>query len=112
MAVDTLIKEALVDPFKTYEPKPKPANLKLAPGDAETVALQAVAWIIGDDCMRDRFVAITGCGGDDLRQRIDQPAFLGSVLDFILADEPSLLAFVENAGLPPELPMMARAKLP
>ncbi len=101
-----------MDPFKTYEPKPNPVSLKLTPGDAGTVALQAISWIVGDDGMRDRFVAITGCSGDDLRQRIDQPTFLGSVLDFILADEQSLLAFAEHAGLPPELPMLARSKLP
>ncbi len=101
-----------MDPFKPYEPRPKPTQIKLGPGDAETVALQAVSWIMGDDTMRDRFMALTGCGGDDLRQRVSQPAFLGSVLDFILADEPSLLAFVEKAGFPPEVPIMARQKLP
>ena len=62
--------------------------------------------------MRDRFVAVTGCSGDDLRQRLEQPSFLGSVLDFVLADENSVLAFAEVAGVSPEAPMMARLKLP
>ncbi|BAE50876.1 DUF3572 domain-containing protein [Paramagnetospirillum magneticum] len=101
-----------MDPFKTYEPKPRPVAMKMTPGDAETIALQVVAWIIGDDTMRDRFISITGCGADDLRNRIDQPAFLGSVLDFLLADESSVLAFADHVGLPPDVAMMARAKLP
>ncbi|CUW37160.1 conserved protein of unknown function [Magnetospirillum sp. XM-1] len=104
--------EVMMDPFKEYVPKAKQVTVRLTPGDAETVALQAVAWIVADDEMRDRFIAVTGCSGDDLRQRIDQSAFLGSVLDFVLSDERSLLDFAEHAGLPPELPMMARVKLP
>lgn len=101
-----------MDPFKPYEPKPKVVVPKLTPGDAETIALQIVAWIVADDEMRDRFLAVTGCGGDDLRARLGQPGFLGCVLDFLLADEGSVLAFAEHFGLPPEMPIMARHKLP
>lgn len=72
----------------------------------------AVAWIVGDDQMRDRFTSVTGCAADELRQRIAQPAFLGSVLDFLLADEAGVLAFVEHVGLTPETPMLSRHKLP
>ena len=100
-----------MDPFKEYQPRPRATTPRLTVSDAEAVALQAVAWIIGNDEMRDRFVAVTGCGGDDLRSRISQPGFLGSVLDFLLADEGSVLAFAEHSGLPPETPMMARHKL-
>lgn len=101
-----------MDPFKPYQPKPKVAPVKMTPADAEALALKAIAWIVSDDEMRDRFIAVTGCSGDELRQRLEQPGFLGSVLDFVLADENSVLTFAGVAGVPPEAPMMARQKLP
>lgn len=101
-----------MDPFKPYQPRPRIVPLKLTASDAETVALQAVAWIVACDQMRDRFIGLTGCGADDLRNRIGQAAFLGSVLDFILGDEATAVAFAEQTGLAPETPMLARTKLP
>lgn len=101
-----------MDPFKPYQPRPKADPAERTSAEAEAVALQGVAWIIGDDDRRNRFMAITGCGADELRDRLTQPAFLGGVLDFLLADEPSLLAFCEQAGFPPDLPMQARMRLP
>ena len=47
-----------------------------------------------------------------LFRSIGDPAFLGGVLDFILGDEPTVLAFVETEELAPETPMAARHKLP
>lgn len=102
-----------MDPFKTYQPKPKSfAPGKLTVEDAEAVAMTAVAFIVGDETLMPRFFALTGCGPDDLRTRIGEGAFLGAVLDFILGDEPSLLDFAATAGLPPEVMMLAREKLP
>jgi hypothetical protein len=75
------------------------------------VALKAVAFIAADDTLLPRFVELSGCGLDDIRQRIGDSAFLGGVLDFILGDEQTLLAFVEAAELTPETPMAARFKL-
>ena len=34
------------------------------------------------------------------------------MLDFVLADEPLLIAFCDEAGLPYDAPMRARAALP
>jgi hypothetical protein len=102
-----------VDPFKPYQPKPKTSvPLELTVEVAEAIALKAVAFIAGNDTLLSRFLAITGCGPDDLRTRIAERAFLGAVLDFILADEPTVLHFTTAADLAPELPMLARRKLP
>ena len=81
-------------------------------GEAEAVALQAVAFIVGDEDLMPRFVALTGCGGDEIRARLAEPAFLGAVLDFLLADEPSLLSFAAAAGVAPDAPMRARRRFP
>jgi hypothetical protein len=103
-----------MDPFKPYTPSKRPTARPpvLTVEDAQAVALKAVAFIAADDDLLPRFVALSGCGMDDIRQRIGDPAFLGGVLDFVLADEPTLLAFVAAAELAPETPMAARAKLP
>jgi hypothetical protein len=102
-----------MDPFKPWQPKPRiSAPPALDAEAAQAVALQAVAFIAADDELLPRFVALSGCGLDDLKARIEEPSFLGGVLDFILADEPTLLAFAEAGGFPPETPMAARAKLP
>lgn len=101
-----------MDPFKPFELKPRTAPAKLTVSDGEAVALQAVAWIVADDAMRDRFVALTGCGADEMRLRVGQPAFLGSVLEFVLGNEADVVAFAEHEGFSPEVPLLARAKLP
>jgi hypothetical protein len=101
-----------MDPFKPYEPKIRTAPVKMTASDAEAVALQAVAWIVADDALRDRFVALTGCGSDELRMRLTQPAFLGAVLDFLLGNEADVVAFAEHAGFAPETMLLARSMLP
>jgi hypothetical protein len=101
-----------MDPFKPYEPKQRSVPPKLTAVDAEAVALQAVAWIVADDAVRDRFVALTGCGADELRLRLAQPAFLGAVLDFLLGNEADVIAFAAHAGLAPETVLLARSLLP
>jgi hypothetical protein len=103
-----------MDPFKPYTPSKRPAAPPaLQSGqDAQTVALKAIAFIATDDELLSRFVALTGCGLDDIKSRIGDAAFLGGVLDFLLGDEPTLIAFVEAEDLAPETPMAARQKLP
>jgi hypothetical protein len=79
---------------------------------AETVALQGLAFVAADEDRMSRFMALTGLGPDDLRERITDPAFLGGVLDHLLGYEPDLLAFAEEAAIDPALIMRARAALP
>lgn len=101
-----------MDPFKPYQPKVRTAPPpKLAVEDAQAVALKALAHVAGDEALLSRFVTLTGCGLDDIKARLADNGFLAAVLDFLLADEPSLLAFVEAEGLAPETPMLARYKL-
>lgn len=92
-----------MDPFKPRVPKTSP--------DATTVALQAVAYIVGDEALLDRFIALSGCDADSLRQRLNDPAFLAAVLDFLLQHEPDLLAFCEAADLSPETVAESRERL-
>lgn len=79
---------------------------------AETLALRALGWLMADEGQRDAFMAATGTDPRDLGRLVREPEFLGAVLDFLLADEPRLLAFCEAEAVRPEDPMRARAALP
>lgn len=79
---------------------------------AERIGLQALGWIASDPERAGAFLGAAGCGPEDLRARAREPEFLGFVLDFLLGDEPSLLAFCDDAGLKYDVPMRARAALP
>ena len=80
--------------------------------DAETLALLALAHVIGDEALRPRFLALSGLEPDDIRARAQDPALLGAVLDFLLAHEPDLVAFAGSAGVPPAAIARARRDLP
>ena len=79
---------------------------------AETLALQALAWLAGNEELLPVFLGASGAGADDLRQRAGDPEFLVSVLDFILLDEAWVIAFCESIHIKPDLPMIARQALP
>ena len=79
---------------------------------AETVGLQAVAWLAGNDELLPVFLGATGASEGDFRVGLEDPAFQGSVLDFLLMDDAWIMAFCAAQDLPPEAPMQARAALP
>ena len=80
--------------------------------DAETLAVQALAFIAGDAELLPRFLAITGIEAASIRQAAREPGFLAGVLDFLLAHEPSLMRFAEASGADPALLASARRRLP
>jgi len=80
--------------------------------EAEALAIAALGWLAGQPDALGRFLADAGAGPADLRALAREPAFLGFVIDFLLADEPLLLAFCAERGVPPEAPMRARSALP
>lgn len=79
---------------------------------AETLALQALAWIAAEPDRLAGLMATTGLWPDELRTRAADPAFLGGVLDFLLADEAHLIAFCTETDIAPELPARLRQALP
>jgi hypothetical protein len=85
---------------------------KLPPLDPETLALQALAFIAGDDDRLERFIGLTGIDPGSLKQIARDPAGLGAVLDYLLGWEPLLLEFAAALELKPESIAAARRKLP
>jgi hypothetical protein len=79
---------------------------------AETIALQALAWLAGNDDLLPVFLGSTGASVGDLAAGAARPEFLGSVLDFLLMDDAWIIAFCDAQGLAYQAPMQARAALP
>jgi len=84
----------------------------MRPELAETIALQVLAHVAGDEDLLPRFVAETGLDGSDMAARAGEPEFQAGVLDFLLADEEALVAYCDGAGIKPEDIMRARQSLP
>lgn len=79
---------------------------------AESLALQGLGWLAGQDEAFGAFLAQSGSDAATVRARAGDPEMLGAVLDFLLSDEQLLLRFCAEAGFAPEAPMRARALLP
>lgn len=79
---------------------------------AETVGLQALAHLAGDDELLGGFLAATGADMAGLRAGASDPGFLGAVLDFLLQDDRWVIGFAEAAGIGPQEVAAARAALP
>lgn len=70
--------------------------------DAEETAIAVLGWLAGEPDMLGRFLALSGTRPDQLRQSVGDPAFMAGMLDFLMAHEPSLLAFCSATGTEPE----------
>lgn len=79
---------------------------------AETIALNVLGWMAGQDDLLNVFLGASGMSRDDLRTRANQPELLGAVLDFVLMDDAWVIAACDALSLPGESLMQARAALP
>lgn len=81
----------------------------MTPAAAETLALQALAYIAADPRLMQGLQNTTGLDAGTLRTRADDPEVLSGVLAFLLGDENSLIEFCEGEGLDPHLPGRAHS---
>ncbi len=79
--------------------------------DDFSVALMALSWILQDQVLTDRFIALTGLLPDDLRGSLAEPATQGAILDFLAGHDGDLLAAADGLGLKPERIVSARDAL-
>lgn len=84
----------------------------LPPDQAEVFAAQVLGWIAGEDDRMMQFLAATGADLPGIHAQARDPAFLASVIDFLMMDEAALIACCEALDTPPDMPMRARAGLP
>lgn len=86
--------------------------MSLSPEAAQTLALNALGWLVGNDDLLPVFLGSSGADRDTLREQAADPEFLGSVLDFLLMDDAWIIAFCDACSVPYDQPMQARAALP
>ena len=86
---------------------PYPRHMTI--NEAETIALQALGHLAGDEKALDRFLALTGIAPDELaaRARASDVALFAAVLEHFLNFEPDLMTLCAAAGLDPTQPAEA-----
>ena len=65
----------------------------------EIIGLKALAFVAADSEALERFTALSGADATSLRARAAEPEFLAAVLDYLLANEPLLIAFCEAESI-------------
>jgi len=78
---------------------------------ADTLALNALVWVLAEPDRADRFLALTGLEGDDIRGRITDPALLDGVIAFLESHEPDLIACARALEVQPSVLVNARSGL-
>ncbi len=68
----------------------------------EIIALQAVGYILQQDTLRDRFMALSGVDVDELRRSLGEQGTLASVLEFLINNEPDLIDTADALDIKPE----------
>ena len=84
----------------------------MSPEHAETIALQALGWLVANDELCPVFLGATGTSTDELRARAGDADFQASVLQFITMDDAWVVAFCDSAGLAYDMPLRAQHALP
>jgi len=78
---------------------------------AETLAIQALAFIAEDTERMSGFLNATGIPAEQIRTAAGEPGFLAGVLDHMLGDESLLIAFADSAAIDPSAVARARSAL-
>jgi hypothetical protein len=81
------------------------------PNDPCALALAALAATLSDERRAQRFLALTGIETDQLRRRAAEPDLLTSLIGFLEAHEPDLIAVSEELGIKPEALVEARRQI-
>jgi hypothetical protein len=68
---------------------------------AESLAIQALAFLAAEPERLGRFLAATGIGPEGIRSAAREPQFLAGVLDYLAGDEQLLIAFANHVAMDP-----------
>jgi len=78
---------------------------------AETVALQALAYLAAEPEALGRLLASSGMDAAALRTGAEDPHLLAGVLEFLLSQEELLIRFCEREGMEARAVHLAAARL-
>lgn len=74
---------------------------KLTSEAAQTIALQALAYLAAEPEEIGRFLQISGLDVDDLRAKAGEPDLLRAVLEYILVDDTRVTGLCQELSLKP-----------
>ena len=74
---------------------------------SETLGLQALTWLVGNDDLLHVFLGASGASVDDLKTQAGNSDFLVSGFDFLLMDDAWVMAFCDETGRAYTDPMIA-----
>jgi hypothetical protein len=78
---------------------------------AEDIAVKALTFLSQDPDLLGRFLALSGMDPATLRDVINEPSFQAAMLDFLMSNDDTVLAFATNHGLTPDDVLKAKMKL-
>ena len=79
--------------------------------EAESLAVSALGFLAAEPERLAGLLSLSGLGPETVRQAARDAAFLPAVLDYLMANEPVLLAFAAEHGLDPAAIVAARKVL-
>jgi hypothetical protein len=79
--------------------------------DAEAMAIQILGWLISQPDLLNRFMALVGVDAGSIRRAAAEPGFLPAVTGFVMAHEPTLLAFCDQNDVKAERVAACHARL-
>lgn len=80
---------------------PRPITKVINSEAAETLALQALTFLLSEPLRLSRFLSLTGMAPETVRAAATSPELLDATLEYLLSDESLLLTFCQEAGVDP-----------
>ncbi len=68
----------------------------------EIIAINALGFVLEQDDLRDRFLAMSGVDAAQLREMLSDKAALAGILEFLISHEPDLIAAAQHQSVKPE----------
>ncbi|MGF9692597.1 MULTISPECIES: DUF3572 domain-containing protein [unclassified Rhizobium] len=81
--------------------RPDTGKSQRLPSPEETAGA-ILQWLANEPEMLSRFLTLSGVQPGQMRAAMDDPGFLAGMIDFVMAHEPTLLAFCEASDWKPE----------
>lgn len=89
----------------------QPGQVEHHSGDPDTLALNALGWVLADEQRADRLLSLTGLDAQTLRDHLTERSTLSAVMEFLVNHEPDLLLAADALGRTPEELVEAHRKL-
>ncbi|MCH8862435.1 MAG: DUF3572 family protein [Proteobacteria bacterium] len=80
----------------------------MQPAQAEIIAIHALQFVMQDETLCERFMAITGLTPTEIQNNVADSGLHLGALEFLLQHEPDAAAFCEATELPPGTALVAQ----